>query len=326
MNVTLRFASVIRPRRQTSQTRRLAALTAGLFLAALSVNAVPAAAAPPGFAFLEIPAGARASALGGAYSSLARGADAAFWNPAGLGGTTRFQVSGNHAELDQQLRYDAVALAGRLWGGGYGMSMRALYSEAIEARDELGNLTGSFGAHDLEFALSYGHAVGSGLALGGSAQIVRERIADVAAQTYGFNFGATLDPGVLPGMRLSLGVHNVGPAARYTFDDIPGEDVGLPMRLHSGASVTRLVGSGLTLRGAVEGSFTSGRPGRGAIGAEVANLGGAALRAGWRFNDASADLTLGAGFATKALSFDYAFIPLDLNLGESHRFSIGREF
>ena len=306
--------------------QRSASVTALLTLAVLSAAARPAAAVSPGFAFLKIPAGARASAMGGAYASIARGADAALWNPAGLSVTPRFQVSANHAEMDQQLHYDAVAMGGRLWGGGYGLSMRALYSEAIDARDELGNLTGSFGSHDLEFALSYGHSVGGGLAFGGSTQIVRERIADVAAQTYGFNLGATLDPAPISGLRLSLGVHNVGPAARYTFDGIEGEDVGLPTGLHSGASLTRLVGNGLTLRGAVEGRFLSGRAGTGAVGAEITNLGGAALRAGWRINDASADLTLGAGFATKGLSFDYAFLPLDLNLGESHRFSIGREF
>src|SRR6185436_5586478 len=54
--------------------------------AALSLLlALPALAAQPGFAFLEVPAGARAAALGGAYASVATGAEAAFWNPAGLG-------------------------------------------------------------------------------------------------------------------------------------------------------------------------------------------------------------------------------------------------
>ncbi len=312
------------PRRTSGLSPRAA--LAGAILALALGGSSPAAAAPPGFAFLEIPAGARASALGGAYASIARGADAALWNPAGLAGLARFEVGASHAELDQQLHHDAVVLAGGLWGGGYGLSLRALYSEAIDARDELGNLTGTFGAHDLEFGFSYGRSVGGGLALGGSAQLVRERIADLAAQTYAFGAGATLDPAVVPGLRLSLGVHNLGPPARYTFDGVPGDDVGLPAGLHGGVSLARSLESGLVLRGAVEGRFTRGRPGLGAIGVEMANPAGAALRAGWRVNDASTDLTLGAGFATRAIRIDYAFIPLDLNLGESHRFSLGREF
>jgi len=311
-----------------SQPPRILPATACALLATAALLAFVArpAAAGPGFAFLEIPAGARASAMGGAYASVARGAEAALWNPAGLAGLARAELSGSHAELDQKLHYDAVVFAGRLWGGGYGLSMRALYSESIDSRDEIGNITGSFGYHDLEFGLSYGHALGGGLALGGSAQVVRERLADLAAQTYAINLGATLEPAPVAGLRLSLGVHNLGPPANYDFDGDPGDDIELPMGLHAGASLARVVGGGLTVRGALEGRFTNGRPGLGAIGAEMVNLGGAALRAGWRLNDASTDLTMGAGFSSKALRFDYAFIPLDLNLGQSHRFSIAREF
>ena len=57
--------------------------TAACWAAALAL-AAPAVAHsdPAGFSFLEIPAGARASALGGAYASRALGVEAAFWNPA----------------------------------------------------------------------------------------------------------------------------------------------------------------------------------------------------------------------------------------------------
>src|SRR5688500_17559264 len=97
-----------------------------------------AAAEPAGFAFLEIPAGARASALGGAYASLGQGVDAVFWNPAGLAGVKGVQVMGGHYELYEKLRHDHFAVAGRVPGGGIGGSIRALYSEPIEERDELG--------------------------------------------------------------------------------------------------------------------------------------------------------------------------------------------
>lgn len=295
-------------------------------LAAALLSAGAARAAQPGFAFLDIPAGARASAMGGAFSAVVHDADAAFWNPAALEGVSRLQVSGSHAELQSQLHYDAVVLGGKAWGGGYAMSLRALYSEAIEARDDAGNLTGTFGAHDLEFALSYGHRLGGGLALGGSAQIVRERLDNEAAQTFAFDVGATLEPAALPGARFSLALENAGPAARYTIDGIEGADVPLPAAITTGLSYAKLAGHGLTVRGAVEARFIDGRTGLGAIGAELANTGGMAFRAGWRINDASADLTLGAGYSTRGLSFDYAFIPLDLSLGESHRFSISRQF
>jgi len=285
-----------------------------------------ALAAPPGFAFLEIPAGARASSMAGAYASIAQGAEAALWNPAGLGAIRGFQVSANHAELQANLHYDAIVLGGGLWGGGWGTSMRALYSEAIDARDDLGNLTGSFGAHDLEFALTYGHRVGGGVSLGGSAQLVRERLADLAAQTYAFNVGASWEPSVIEGSRVSVSLHNLGPAAHYTIDGVPGQDVGLPQSMQTGVSLARTSGHGITLRGSLEGRFTEGRSGLGMVGAELATFGGAAVRGGWRINDASSNFTLGAGYATGGVRFDYAFIPLELDQGDSHRFSVDLQF
>jgi hypothetical protein len=311
---------------KSPRRRFRAGATAVLAVLALAFAPRSGAAAPPGFAFLEIPAGARASAMGGAYASIAQGVEAAFWNPAGLGALKGIQFTASHAELDQQLHYDAVALGGRVWGGGYGLSLRALYSEAIDSRDDLGNLIGTFGSHDLEFAFSYGRALGSGLSLGGSAQLVRERLADVAAMTQAYGFGATWQPPPLDWLRASLGVQNLGPAARYTFDGIPGQDIPLPTAIHAGVSTTALAGRGLTVRGAFEGRFTEGRSGLGSIGGELVSQSGASLRAGWRINDASSDFTLGAGFEGKTLGFDYAYIPLSLDLGESHRFSIRAQF
>jgi len=301
-------------------------LSTFLVAVAAVLGVCTAHAAQPGFAFLDIPAGARASAMGGAYSAVVHDADAALWNPAALDGVSRVEVSGSHAELQSQLHYDAVVFGGRLWGGGYGLSMRALYSEAIEGRDESGTLTGTFGSHDLQFAFSYGHRIAEGLSIGGSAQIVRERIADLAAQTYAMDLGATLEPAAVAGSRVSLALQNLGPAAHYTIDGISGSDVPLPTALTAGFSLARPTGHGLTVRGAIEGRFIEGRAGLGSIGAELANAGGMSFRAGWRINDATADLTLGAGYSTRGLSLDYAFIPLDLDLGESHRFSISRQF
>src|SRR5262245_17175032 len=97
-------------------TRRM--LRTGFALWALAAIATPAAAAPPGFAALEIPAGARISALAGAGETLARGADAIFWNPAALSDTKGIQFTASHFELYQDLHHDDVALGGRMFGGG----------------------------------------------------------------------------------------------------------------------------------------------------------------------------------------------------------------
>ena len=293
--------------------------------AALSLAALPAHADPSGFAFLEVPAGARASALGGAYASLGEGVEAAFWNPAGLAGVKGIQLTASHYEFLDHLRHAQFGVAGRLLGGGLATTLRAMYSEPITERDALGNETGTFGAHDLEFAVAYGGSLSSSLRLGGSAQIVRERISDFAATTWAMGAGATWDPAAWPRLRTSVSFHNLGPAGAYTFDGARGQPVPLPTALQAGASYGVAAG-GLDLRGALETRLTRGRVGIAMLGAELAHGSGAALRAGLRVNDEATGFSVGAGYATEGLRLDYAFVPYRLELGETHRLSLSAQF
>ena len=288
--------------------------------------APPAAADPAGFAFLEVPAGARAAALGGAYASLAQGANAVFWNPAGLAGTRGVEIDATHAELFEGLRDEQFALAGQLFGGGLAGSVRAQYTEAIPERDALGNLIGTFGSHDLEFALGYGRQLAPRLTVGGNAKYVRERIANASAATFAFDAGAGWEPGPA-GLRLAATALNMGPAAAFTIDGFKGDPVPLPVAFQTGASYTRALNATLSVSGAVEGRFTRGRTGLGLAGLELAApAAGAAIRVGWRANDTASSLSLGAGYAVHALRLDYAFVPYNEELGDTHRFSIAARF
>jgi hypothetical protein len=294
----------------------------------------PASCAPSAFTFLEVPAGARASALGGAFASLAQGVEAAFWNPAGLEGVKGIQITGTHVEYLQKLRHEQFAIAGRVLGGGLAASLRALYSEPIEERDELGNLTpeGAFGYHDLEFALAYGHFIAAGLSVGGTVQAVRERMADVSASTYAAGFGAVWAPARVGGLRLGLSAHNLGKDARYELDDGPGALMPLPAAVQAGGSWQSGLPHGTVLRTALEGRFTRGRTGIGMVGVEVATLGGAngagaaALRGGLRVNDDTSSFSLGVGYALSGLRVDYAFVPLRLDLGDTQRIAFTAQF
>jgi hypothetical protein len=309
-----------------ASARPAPALLFALALACPVLAPGTAGAGAAGFAFLEVPAGARASALGGAYASVATGVEAVFWNPAGLEAASGTQITASHFELYQKLRHDQFAIAGHLLGGGVAASLRALYSEPIPERDELGNLIGSFGAHDLEFALGYGFAVTPGLRAGATVQTVRERIANLAATTVAFGLGATWEPAGGAGARLSLSAHNLGPAAAYSFDGVKGAPVDLPTAVQGGVSYGRTLGGGFDLRGALETRFTRGRSGIGMLGGELSSPAGAALRLGLRVNDTASSFSIGTGYARNALHIDYAFVPSSLDIGDTHRFSITSRF
>jgi len=284
-----------------------------------------ALAAPPGFAFLEIPTGARSASLGGVLASMtANGAEAMFGNLAALDPGRGVQVSGGHGELMQSLRHDYFSIAGHAWGGGIGASMRALYSEPIDERDEVGNLIGTFGAHDLEFAFGYGGRLMPDVRFGVSAQLIRERIANEATTTYGIGLGTSWEPA--GGLRVGLAVQNLGPDAHYTIEGVQGAAVGLPAAVQGGASYALGTGARMTLRGALEARFTRGRGGIGIVGAELADASGAALRFGVRANDDASTFSAGAGYALSGLQLDYAFVPFRLDLGDTHRISFTGKF
>jgi hypothetical protein len=303
------------------------------FAALVLLCARPAFCAPSAFAFLEIPAGARAAALGGAFASLAQGVEAVFWNPAGLEGVKGIQITGTHAEYLQTLRLDQFAVAGRSLGGGLAVSLRALYSEPIEERDVDGNLTlgGSFGYHNLEFALAYGHSVAPGLSVGGTVQAVRERMAEVSASTYAAGFGAVWAPARVSGLRLGLSAHNLGNAARYGLEG-GGAPMPLPAAVQAGGSWQREFVRSAVLRTALEGRFTRGRNAIGLVGVEVATVGGvngsgaASLRGGLRVNDDASSYSLGVGYVLGGLRVDYAFVPMRYDLGDTHRIAFTAQF
>ena len=288
--------------------------------------ATAAAAEQPGYAFLEVPAGARASAMGGAYACVARGAEAAFWNPAGLATFDGTQLAATHTETYTHLRHDQVALAGRMFGGGLVTSLRAMYSEPIPERDDLGNIIGSFGSHDLEFLAGYGRRLAGGVSVGFTAQYVRERIADLAAGTWAMGAGAAWDVGLLPGGRASVSVHNVGPAGHYVIDGAKGQAVNLPAALDGGLSLARGTFQNLNGLLSLEARATRGRKALLAVGGELDSPAGAALRFGVRSGDDIATWSAGAGWHTKALRVDYAFVPSRLELDDTHRFSLTANF
>jgi len=304
---------------------RTPAVTVLVVLALTLTGAIPgASAAPAGFAFLEIPTGARAAALGGSLATMSAGPEAMFGNIALLDPSKGLQVGGGHSELIQSLRHDYFSIAGHAWGGGLGASMRALYSEPIEERDEVGNLIGTFGAHDLEFALAYSGRVMPDVRFGVSAQVIRERIANEAAMTYGFGLGTSWEPA--GPLRFGLALQNLGPSAHYTIEGVQGEAVELPAAAQGGVAYTIATGGRLTARAALEGRFTRGRGGIGILGAELADVSGAALRFGVRSNDDASTFSAGAGYALTGLQLDYAWVPFKLDLGDTHRISFTAKF
>ena len=92
------------------------------------------AAVKSGAAFLKIGTGARATALGGAYTALADDADAIYYNPGALGGIRRPELSATHAEHLLGAKFDFIGFVQPTANGSFGLGVTRLSAGKIEGR------------------------------------------------------------------------------------------------------------------------------------------------------------------------------------------------
>ena len=287
----------------------------------LALAGTPARAAETA-AFLNIGAGARYLALGGAGTALADDANSLYWNPAGLAVLDKREAAASHAELSQTVRHDFLAYAQPTSLGTFAGGVTYLSQSALEGRDPLGHPTGGFQASDAALSLAYARK--TGLAdLGGTLKYLQSHIGPAQAETVAFDLGARKTLGA---WTLGAALRNAGPGMKY---DAQRND--LPLRLAFGTAYRLAGGHALTAE------WTDGPRGTGsdfAFGGELRARKGVRLRAGYATQsaitggsgfDAARGLTLGVGLDGARWRLDYAAVPMG-ELGGTHRFTVARRW
>jgi len=200
----------------------LSAQTQGSFLIP-QVDEGTTRVAARGANFLEIGVGARAQALAGAYTGLASGATAMYWNPAGIGSTdglvVAFSYSPLYADLDIRHTYAAVAIP--VFGGALGVSYINFSSGDIFRTDEdfpagdsptfgpVFDYTGTvLGVH-------YGRRLTDRLMVGASGKVIQEGLTDAQASWWAVDFGTMFNTG-LYGLSIGASLQNIGNSAAMT--------------------------------------------------------------------------------------------------------------
>jgi hypothetical protein len=168
-------------------------------------------------AFLTIGTGARGQSLGHAYTALATGADALFWNPAGAARTYSDNSSGSvflsHSRWFADINYNAAAAVIPISGDRVlGLSVAAVnYGTMIVRTVAFPEGTGeTFRANDFSLGLSYAQPLTESFYFGGTAKYVRQQIRDMNASTIGFDVGFVLQSGYLGGLVLAASIQNFG--------------------------------------------------------------------------------------------------------------------
>jgi len=287
--------------------------------------------------FLKIGAGARAVAMGEAFTGLADDTTAVYWNPAGLALIRGMGLTSTHGEWIEGVKHEFFAAhIRRPLAGAFGASFT--YLGTGKFREQLETDTGEYGGEGAlisaaDFALSGAYAQRLGLWIPGeffrrsSAGVKATFVGQKAVEVKGY--GVSFDIGYMYEIkrrRLYVGavVQNAGTKI---------QDASQPLRYKAGASYKKKKIFSEHDRGIVAMDF-DGHVDTGFnfnIGTEYSRKFGTmqmALRAGYRTGGnlgALAGLTSGFGiaktFGDTVAILDYAFVPYGV-LGFTHRISL----
>lgn len=310
--------------------------------------------------FLDIGAGARALGMAEAFSTVAEGPDALYWNPAGLAKTRSLELSYTRAELNQFFHHDyaAVAVPARLLRGALGLSYTRLSQESLTLRTNANVEVGEFAPHS--DALSIGYATsfdlddeGSGerdyfgdawavpnatrslrvrdepwrgsLLVGAALKLVAEQIHQRSSRAVAFDGGALFRPADYQSFCLGFAFRNLGGRQRYTV-----ETENLPAQFDFGLSWDARSWKSRWLAALETAVPVYGAPYVKA-GVEyskpVGDGSSVAIRGGYKTQlihelGPISGVAFGLGLKVKKFSFDFGFQPTAA-LGQVYRFSVG---
>lgn len=274
-----------------------------------------------GFSFLKIDAGARAVAMGGAFTGLADDESALYYNPAGI---TIFEerrlIAGYHAYFDDM----QAGMVGFINPIGQDKAFGAYisylnYGDFVET-DLQGNTLGEFGGSDLVLGLSGAWRPRYGLSFGATTKFIYEKIQDYSATGLAVDLGALYSTS-RDRITIGLAIQHLG----VQMSSLGDETDKLPLTLRGGVALRPrdlpvILSSDLILP-------TDNDPII-ALGAEYLDFKPLYVRIGWNSfgsnyrtadsDDSWAGLGLGVGFDVRDFHISYAFAP-GAELGDSHR-------
>src|SRR3989338_1814705 len=290
-----------------------------LFLPALPAWAEPGSTS---LEFLRIGQGARAVAMGGAYTAVVDDATSMYWNPAGLGRVRTAQVTFQNNQYIADIDQNYLALAFPTPYGNWGISANVMTIEDIErttlTAGQAGQVLGFFGARDMAFDIGYGREITNGVSVGALGRFISSRIYEHGGTAVTGDFGIQVRP--MDFWTIGASVKNYGSGIKYLTVEEP-----LPRSFRVGTALKFLPERNVVLsldlnKVRYDDLFIN-------FGAEYTLLRHFSLRLGYTLENKDADdgLTAGVGVRFKMVDVDYAFVPLGV-FGDTHRFSLTIRF
>lgn len=265
-----------------------------------------------GFVLLRDGVGARAVAMGEAHTAVVGDQMAAFWNPAGVAAMRGKDFVLVHHRSVQGINQGYGGWAYGNGTRGLALSLGVYGVGGLEMRTgPTLDPAGSFSVYALNAGVSYAQRIGQRLYAGFSVRALHENIGSESAWGTGVDLGLLYR--VSDGITAGVSYRNLG-----RMDVLDRVRTPLPREFRAG------VASGW---GAWTGAVDVRVPEKGQkglnMGLEYAVGQLLLLRGGYMTARDTRDWSLGFGLVRKNWRIDYAFVPMAMGLGGSHRMGIG---
>ena len=180
--------------------------------------------------FLEIDIGSAATAMGGAYVSVANDVSSAYWNPAGLA-----YVNGKQTFFAYQPWiiginniYVGAAINYKYYGTlAFTMNYMGYGNEAVTTVAEPEGTGEFYSANEFAASMSYGRRLVNWFSFGASVKYISSNIWHMNANAVAFDFGALVTTDFFSptnnrnqGMKIGMSISNYGTRLRYDGIDI----------------------------------------------------------------------------------------------------------
>ena len=271
--------------------------------------------------FLKLGAGARAEAMGGAFSAVANDVTAVYWNPAGLAQLETAELAAMQNTHFVDTQYQFLAGAKPMGQNVMGISFYRLDYGTIDSYTATDVKNGSFDAGSMAASVSLGRKLNDRMMAGVSVKLIEESIESEKASTFAADLGVLYK---MDRFNFSGVIQNAGPGLKMVKDSAP-----LPLTIRVGAS-TKFMNE--KMLGSVEISKPNDAAAslRGGVEYKLASM--FALRGGYAMAPGQSTdlgglvgLNAGLGVTFNRFNMDYTISPFG-DLGLSHRISFGYKF
>ena len=173
-------------------------------------------------AFLRVPVGARAVAMGGAFVAQSNDVSSLFWNPGGLALLNRYELLVDHTPWLPGLSFNFIALAIPLQGyGTMGISVTSLGTEKMDVTtpDQPMGIGETFDAASVAVGISFSRRLTERFSMGATVKYVNERIFNSTATGFALDIGAVYTT-PFEGVRFGFSISNFGTKMQMSGDDL----------------------------------------------------------------------------------------------------------